>query len=79
MNPLPHLSWGKCRREKPCFYHAAVLALRGKCDGFDAANGIDFYNLFSGELTIRLFPQGGYFTRNLLELSFIEVSCVVFF
>jgi hypothetical protein len=25
------------------FYHAAVLALRGKCEGFDAANGIDFY------------------------------------
>jgi hypothetical protein len=45
--------------EKPYFYHAAVLALRGKCkcEGFDAANGIDFYYLFSGELTIRMFPQ----------------------
>ncbi len=50
---------GKGRWKKPYFYHAAVLALRGKCkcEGFDAANGIDFYYLFSGELTIRMFPQ----------------------
>ena len=58
---------GNCWRKKPYVYHAAVLALQGKCEGFDAANGIDFYYLFSGELSIRLFPQGGYLSRNLIE------------